>query len=204
MQIRNTLLVLVGLILFAGCVGSAVPFTDDFSDPASGWGAASNETFVRGYDSGKYLIRIDNPNWFVWTTAGKRYTDISVETTVYSEGMPDNHYGLLCRQSDEGAYYFAISSDGYYAIFHQTKDNTLEPLTGTAMLRSPAIHLGGEPNKLLAVCKGTELTFYVNGEQIAQVEDDTLNRGDIGMAAGTAINATATLVWFDDFNADKP
>ncbi len=204
MQIRQRLVALLGLILFAGCTGPSEPITDDFSDPDSGWRSASAEAFTRGYDSGQYLIRIDVPDWFVWATSGLRYSDVSIEVTARSEGMTDNHYGVLCRQSDKGAYYFAISADGYYAIFLQNEDKTLTPLTGDAMLRSSLIHKGTEPNQLLAVCEGEEFTFYINGEQVTQITDDTLSHGDVGMAAGTAANATATLVWFDDMTISKP
>jgi hypothetical protein len=197
-------LILLSLVLLIGCGGRSPSFTDDFSDPASGWGAASTETYVRGYDSGKYLIRLDVPDWFVWTTGGYAYEDVSIEATVRSEGDVDNHYGLICRANDKGFYYFAVSADGYYAIFRRTGDDELIPLTGQAMLRSPAIRTGGTNNRLLAICEGTTLTFYVNGEQIAQIEDSTLTKGDIGMASGTAPRANTTLIWFDELTVSGP
>ncbi len=204
MQKRYGMFILWGLVLLAGCTGSSKPFTDDFSDPASGWGAASTETFVRGYDSGKYLIRLDAPHWFAWTTADRNYADVAVEVTVRSEGASDNHFGLFCRYSEAGFYYFAASSDGYYAIFRRVKDGPLEALTGPAMLRTPLLRRGGSDNQLLAVCQGNELAFYINGEQVTLVEDDTFDSGDIGMAAGSAERGEATLVWFDDLAVTEP
>ncbi len=201
---RQWLFLLLGLVVLAGCAGASGPFSDDFSNPASGWGSASTEAYVRGYDSGRYLIRIDVPNWFAWTTAGQNYTDVAVEAVVRSEGMTDNHYGLLCRAREDSFYYFALSADGYYAIFRRVNGGGLESLTGTAMLRSPLINKGSADNRLRAECTGPLLTFYVNGAQIAQVEDELLKRGDVGMAAGTVQYGTTTLVWFDDFAAAKP
>jgi hypothetical protein len=197
------LLTLIGLLLLASCVGNSAYFTDDFSDPASGWGAASTETYVRGYDSGKYLIRIDVPQWFVWTTGGYRFDDVALEAVIRSEGMVDNHYGLLCRYEGSDFYYFAVSADGYYAIFHHTEEG-MEPLTGPAMLRSPLIHREGAQNRLLAVCQGENLSLYVNGELVDQVEDAALPRGDVGLAAGTLEQGEATLVWFDDLEVRAP
>ena len=197
-------LVLLSLVGLTACMGGPAAFNDDFSDPASGGGAASTETYVRGYDSGKYLIRLDVPDWFAWTTGGYTYENVSLEVTAHSEGDVDNHYGLICRASGAGFYYFAVSADGYYAIFRRTGDEGLIPLTGRAMLRSSAVHSGSTTNRLLAICEDTTLTFYVNGEQVAQVEDDALQEGDIGMAAGTAPRANTTLVWFDDLTVAEP
>ena len=190
-------------LLLPGCLGTSAPFEDDFSDPASGWGAASHETYVRGYQQGRYLFQIDVPQWFVWATSGRRYQDVELESVARSAGRSDNHYGLICRYSEETFYYFAISADGYYAIFRMDESGDLLPLTGSAMLRSAVIHTDGTDNRLRASCQGSDLTFYVNGAVVAQVEDAVLVEGDVGMAAGTVSEGGAS-VWFDDFEALKP
>jgi hypothetical protein len=128
---------------------------------------------------------------------------VEVEAVARTAGQSDNHYGLVCRYSGQQFYYFAISADGYYAIFRSDEEGELLPLTGNAMLRSAAIHLDGSDNRLLAVCEDTTLMFYVNGELVVQVEDEVLTEGDVGLAAGT-VDAGGTSVWFDDFQALKP
>ena len=202
-RIRLGLLLIMGAVMLASCLGAAAPLTDDFSDPASGWGAASHETYVRGYQQGRYLIQIDVPRWFVWTTAGRDYEDVTVEVTIRSDEARDNHYGVLCRYAQGAAYYFAISADGYYGIFHWQEGTGLQPLSGRAMLRSPLIRTDGIENRLLAVCEGAQLSLYANGELIAQVEDASLKHGDVGMAAGT-LDQGSTIVWFDDLQVGKP
>ena len=77
------------------------------------------------------------------------------------------------------------------------------PLTGRAMLRSSAIHMDGTDNRIVAVCEGSTLTLSANGEVIAQVDDDVLDKGDVGMAAGT-VSAGGATVWLDDFEAREP
>lgn len=199
------LIILAGIL--SGCLGASQPFTDDFSDPASGWGASSHETYVRGYQQGRYLFQIDVPRWFVWATSGRSFDDVEIEAIGRAAGQLDNHFGLLCRYSevDEQAqfYYFGVSADGYYGIFLMDEEGDLRPLTGPAMLRSPAIYVDGSDNRVVASCMGTDLTLYVNGEQVAQVEDDTLAKGDVGLATGT-LEVGGTSVWFDDFEARKP
>lgn len=202
-RIRLNLLFVVSVLLLAGCTGTSTDFTDDFSDPASGWGASSHETYVRGYQQGRYLMQIDVPHWLVWATAGRSYTDVKIGVAVRSEQVADNHYGVFCRYSDGQFYYFAISTDGYYAIFRRSEGGDLIPLTGQAMLRSPLVHTDGTGNRLLAVCEGSELTFFINGERAAQISDDVLEKGDVGMAAGT-LDQGGTIVWFDDLEVHKP
>ncbi len=193
----------LSLLIFAGCATSSGTVVDDFSDPASGWGASSHETYVRGYQQGQYLFQIDVPNWFVWVTGGYRYKDVAIRVTTRSQQETDNHFGVLCRYSEGSFYYFAISSDGYYGIFRRLNGGSLEPLSGQAMLRSPLVRTGNAENQLTAVCRGTTLTLYVNGEQVARVEDDALTQGDIGMATGT-LTEGGTIVWFDDLEAREP
>ncbi len=203
MRIRYGLIFLILMFMLAGCRSLSSPFTDDFSDPSSGWTGASYETYERGYVQGQYLIRIDVPQWFVWTTPGEYFEDVSIEVTARSEGSTDNHYGVLCRYDQGNFYYFAISADGYYGIFRGAEGQPLAPLTGSAMRRSPLIYTDGATNRLLVTCEGPLLTFYVNGEQLAQVTDEALTRGDMGLATGT-VSRGGTAVWFDDLVVDKP
>lgn len=197
------LLLLLLIFTLAGCAKTSAPFADDFSDTGSGWYGSTHELYQRGYQQGRYLIQIDAPQWLVWAESGRLYQDVDIEVKVRSEGIADNHYGVFCRYNDGEFYYFAISSDGYYAIFRRNADGELLPLTGVAMLRSSLIRLDNSENRIRAVCKGTQLSLYINGERAAQVQDDTLERGDIGMAAGT-LRQGGTLVWFDDLRVDKP
>lgn len=189
--------------LLAGCATASPPFTDDFSDPASGWGASSHETYVRGYQQGRYLFQIDVPRLLVWAVSGRTYTDVELEVIGKAAGQPDNHFGLVCRYRDEQFYYFAISSDGYYGIFLMDAEGDLHPLGARAMLRSPVIHTDGTDNRIAASCMGSTLTLYVNGQQVAQVQDETYTSGDVGMAAG-ALSQGGASIWFDDFEATRP
>lgn len=194
--------IFICLLFLSGCTSTSADSVDDFSDPASGWGAASHETYVRGYQQGEYLIQIDVPDWYVWTTAGKSFGDVEIQVNARSAGTTDNHYGVMCRYDDATFYYFAISSDGYYAIYLHESDGQLLSLTGTDMLYSPAIRQQHADNQIRAVCEGTRLSLSINGQQVAEVENDTLSKGDIGMAAGT-VKTGGTSIWFDDFEVTK-
>ncbi len=200
MQRRYALLLMLGGLLFlSGCLEQSASFTDDFSDPSSGWRGGSYETYSHGYVQGQYSFQIDVPRWYVWSTAGHNYQNVTLEASARSEGASDNHYGLICRYNDGEFYYFAVSGDGYYGIFRKVAGGDLLPLHDTAMQRSALIRTDGIANRLMVVCEDNLLAFYVNGELLARVEDATLSRGDVGMASGTLAQG-GTLIWFDDLS----
>jgi len=209
-RLRSCLTTLVLSLLLCGCAGDGGQeslFQDDFGNPRSGWGADQREEFERGYEKGDYFIQLYEPNWFIWAHPGKQFEDVSVEVDAYlASASQDAHLGVLCRHVDtDNFYYFAISADGYYAIFRRVDGGDLEVLTGdgSGMSPSPAIGTGEQTNRLLAVCQGDELSLYVNGELLEAVSDDTHVRGDVGVGAGSGA-AGNVRVQFDDFFATRP
>jgi hypothetical protein len=204
------LIVLALLLLGCGCArdsNRSSLFQDDFDNPRSGWGAEQRGRFERGYEEGEYFIQLQEPNWFAWANPGKRFDDVSVEADVYlASGSHDSHFGILCRHVDLGNfYYFAISAEGYYAIFRRVDGGDLEVLTGdgSGMVYSPAIRTDTQTNRVLAVCQGDELTLHVNGELLEMVIDDTYARGDVGIGAGTGAQGDVR-VQFDNFLVTRP
>jgi len=182
-------------------------FRDNFDDPDGEWGTEADKEFGRGYETGEYFIELKELNWFAWATPGQNFSDLSVEVKAYlSSGSQDNHFGILCRHADlENFYYFAISADGYYAIFQRVDGGGLEALTadGEGMIHSPAIRTGKQVNALRAVCQGKKLSFYVNGELLETVTDETHTRGDAGIGAGSGAEGEVR-IQFDDFVVAEP
>ena len=208
-RLMGCLIVLIPLVLFCGCRGGddqGVLFQDDFENARSGWGADEQEEYDRGYRNGVYFIELHEPNWFAWAHPGKKYDDVSIEVDArVRSGGQDGHYGLLCRRvDDDNFYYFSISADGYYAIFH-VDDGDAEVLTadGRGMVAAPGLKTGRQPNRVLAVCKGDELSLYANGELLATVYDDTLIQGDVGLGAGSGVEGRID-VRFDDLVVTEP
>ena len=70
-------------------------------------------------------------------------------------------------------------------------------------LKNPLINRGVSVNHLRADCVDNVLTFYVNGQQLAQVKDDTLTHGAVGVLAGT-FSEPGVDVLFDNFVAIQP
>ena len=184
--------------------GQGILLEDRFSDHRSGWGTDSEREYDRGYQDGEYFFELYEPDWLVWASRGKRFSDVEINVEIRQRSSPaDGNFGLLCRFVDPAQfYYFSITGDGYYAILRVEGDDT-EVLTGPGYLPSRAILTGGQPNTMQAVCNGERLTLYVNGEEVASVRDDALSRGDVGMAVGAGSSGSIR-IHFDDIVISDP
>lgn len=184
-----------------------VLFQDDFSNPASGFDHFASPGGIMDYDSGVYRIVVNDAPYHYWSTLERQFTDTRVEVDVAKlEGPDSNLAGLICRfQNVEGRqrfYFFAISSDGYYAIGYTSEEGSVL-LGQDQMASSPVINTGVNINHLRADCAGNMLTFYVNGFPVAQAADSTLRNGQVGLMAGS-IEQGGVDVIFDQFIVIQP
>jgi hypothetical protein len=170
-----------------------VIFQDDFSNPESGWDTHTGADATTNYDNGQYLIAVEEPLVDVWARPGLELTGAVVEAdTQYVAGPINNEYGLMCRYSRGGDgrndfYFFFISSDGYYALGKVSKDvrTVLFPEDGSFQPSEAIVTAPEAVNHLSANCDGTHFSLAVNGTVVGEFDDDELERGDIGLIAGT-------------------
>jgi hypothetical protein len=188
------------------CAGQGALFEDDFEDEGSGWGADNRDGFDRDYGDGVYYFDLRASNWLAWAHPGRRFGDVSIEVDAHvASDARDGHYGVLCRyQNADSFYYFAVSADGYYAIFRRAEGG-MSILTGDGggMLSSPHIKTGTQVNHVLGVCDGDELSLYVNGQWLETVVDDAYAQGDVGLGASSGPEGNARIV-FDNFIVTMP
>lgn len=180
-----------------------VLFQDDFANPGSGWSRFSAAEGVMDYDSGSFRILVNALDTNFWSTPQKNFTDVRLEVDAGKLGGPDeNRIGLICRSSGADYYFFIITSDGYYGVGLFSGGQAVL-LGQNEMLASENINKGLAVNHLRADCTGDQLTFYVNGFQIAAVQDATLKSGDVGMLVGTFAKPGVDVI-LDNFVALKP
>jgi serine/threonine protein kinase len=101
--------------------------------------------------------------------------------------------------TNDTCYYFAISTNGYYALFYVHNDNYIPILNWTS---SAAINTGAGPTNLLAVVvRGRAVDLYVNNQHLAGITDAAVVTGQIGVAAENAESNTE--VTFSDVKVWK-
>jgi serine/threonine-protein kinase len=187
----------------APTLGTAL-FSDDYSNPESGWERYHGSEGIRDYESGAYRILADLPNFWAISTPGKTFTDASIKVDATKVAGPDdNLFGIICRFQDLDNYYFLIiSSDGYYAIGKTVSGDTTV-IGQDNMLYNDIIHRGETDNTLQALCDGNQLALYANGVELVSVEDTTFSSGDVGLLVGTFETHGANMV-FDNFTVTLP
>jgi hypothetical protein len=117
-------------------------------------------------------------------------------------GPDENRIGLICRYTGTDYYFFIVTSDGFYGI-GLFSGGQAALLGQSEMQASNNIKTGLAVNHIRADCLGNTLTFYINGLQVASVQDATLASGDVGLLAGTFSQPGADVI-FDNFVVLKP
>ncbi len=157
---------------------------DDFEDPASGWLVLVTDQDETGYDRGAYRIAVYDTELATWgyPEPTNDFEDFVIEVDAHRvDGPEDNEYGIITRvQPDYSFYLFSISSTGHVSIQKQIAGEWEYLVAWTA---SPAVRQGGEINRLRVTCQGAKLRFFVNGQPVAQADDDSFRSGNIGLLA---------------------
>jgi len=176
---------------------------DDFSNPASGWERFTSAEGTMDYDGGGYRFLVNGLQTNFWSTPGQSFGDVRLEVDVAKVGGPDeNRIGLICRFVENNYYFFMVSSDGYYTIGKYIGGNVIQ-LGQSEMQYSGAVHTGLAVNHLRADCVGSMLTFYVNGQPVAQAQDADFAQGEAGLLAGTFSQPGVDVI-FDNFAVVQP
>jgi hypothetical protein len=181
----------------------ATLFKDDFSSTASGWPRFTSAEGVMDYDGGGYRMLVKALNVDFRSAPGRDFGDVRLEADAGKLGGPDqNRFGLVCRYRGADYYFFVIGSDGFYGIGIFTAGRAT--LLGQSQMQSSdRIRTGAAVNHLRADCNGDQLTFYVNGFQLARTRDSGLQHGDVGLLAGSFSQPGVDVI-FDNFLALKP
>jgi hypothetical protein len=177
---------------------------DDFSGEDVGWQLTEGEQGIVYYEEDSFRILINKPHTQIWSNPGYSFTDVQVEAdTLKIAGGDNNLFGLICRyRANEQFYAFMVSSDGYYGIL-KYQQGELKLLDEEAMLPTDLINPGASANHLRFDCAADSLVAYINGIQVAQVQDSSFTSGDVGLIAG-AVEAEGVEIAFDDFSVLKP
>ena len=184
--------------------GPTVLFSDDFSDPGSGWVTYDDyDGRVMYRDGCLYIKDYADPPVTTFSCAPGYFTDFILEVETWLVGGTDDNWHVVsCRGQDEDNYYcFGISADGYYDIL---KFIDAERTVIVHPTRSSYINQGeGAVNLIHIECIGSSLSLSVNGHLLKTFTDTTFSGGDVCLEAD-ACSDTFTEVAFDNLVVTAP
>jgi len=185
-------------------------FKDDFSDTSNGWDTgegSGDDNWVLEYALGGYRIYNPPPGSFIFglnENAGTAIGDTIVEVDATATGnVPDKEstsWGVICRAVDENNWYTLGIQVDSRPVIYKLKNNEWEELaTGTP---TDAFKGGNATNHLRADCVGSNLTLYVNGQKVLEVQDSEFKTGQVGLFVDE-YGQTADVL-FDNFLVSSP
>ena len=187
------------LIVLSACTQQSnttpLPYTDDFTNPASGWQTLSDTSADVKYDGGALRFVIKQENLTQWSVAGKTFQDGVFEVDAQPNGGPtDNGFGIMYRVKDrKNFYHFEISSDGYWRAGITQNGNWVNWDDWT---ENGSVKANNAINHLKVIMKGDTFTLFVNDEQVLQKQDKSYAVGDIGLFALSLIDKPGTDISF--------
>ena len=180
-------------------------FFDDFSSTRNGWYTSYDEDEYGEYEAQieegvyrVYLNAISEDGNFGWVEPDFVDLDdfvlsVEVPAVEYSGSIG---YGVVFRSTPEGAaYFFEIDDYGFWVVYIPEEDDWVELVEYT---EAPAINPNG-PNLLEVEAFGPELAFFINGEEVAYLEDDAIESGSVGVITELFGADSELSVDFDNF-----
>ncbi|MCP4539256.1 MAG: hypothetical protein GY832_19140 [Chloroflexi bacterium] len=183
-----------------------VLFQDDFGNSGSGWEVGEYDDGDVGYKDGAYFVTSTKIETLMWGVANRSFDNVIIEvdaTQVAAGPESNNAYGVACREqgsADGYGYYLRISGDGFYSIAKAANGEFTALIDWT---ESDAINQGNATNRIRAICNGSTLELFVNGQRLGSVEDSTFASGDVALTA-TTYEDVMTEVHFDNLMVLKP
>jgi hypothetical protein len=211
---RGLILIIAAAILLLALLAwqfIIVPDTDvpdtvfhEAFDSAGSWIVGQDATAEGRIANGEYEMTIDQSGDIFWVTSGHHFADGIYEVEAKrTSGILDNGFGMLFRVDTEQQrfYMFKVSSDGYVFIGRCDEGCTeVNTLVANDWFASSAVNQGEEDtNVLRVVASGSEMSFFVNGEEVGQASDEFITQGDIGLIAETFAPG-GLQVAFDNFS----
>jgi hypothetical protein len=160
-------------------------FYEDFSTDSGEWDSASTTETFYDFADGVFYINVLPVDWVSYSQTDYVYSDFLAEADTYhSFGPVAVEYGLYFRNVDgNNYYYFGISANGQFNLWKRLNGEWLEILDWTP---SDALETGpGAYNRLGVLAEGTQLTLLANDVVLAEVEDDSIAAGALGVFVRT-------------------
>jgi hypothetical protein len=155
-------------------------------------------------EGGKFLWTATANDSFVWwvypTMDGVTNFSLSIEMQQTS-GAVDGEGGLIYRVQEPNLYYtFELNGLGQYAVFSHLDDGWHTLIDWSD---SNAIHTD-TPNQLTVIATGSHFEYFINQQNVASLDDDSISEGMAGLLIGLSQAEDQGSWVFDNFILSTP
>ncbi len=167
-------------------------FADDFRRDNGRWALVDSEGGAVTRTNLALRIEVSEPETLVWSANdGAWPADFLIEAdAMLVDGDPASEVGIIFRQQDNANFYlFAVNGYGAFALSKQEAGEWSELVPWTQL--ETTLIVPGVTTRLGVLAEGDALTLLVDGAIVAQVADDSFERGRLALAAGTFDSAPA-------------
>jgi hypothetical protein len=181
-------------------------YSDDFSDPDSGWPQYTDADTTATYLNGEYRFFVQQSATASWVTGSPFFADLDVQVQARAtRGGQDKSYGLLFGMQNIDTFHdFEIDPvQGNFALRSHSASGWTTILDWTP---STAIKRDAASNQLGIVRKGTSVTLYANGVRLAGVTLPGITAGRLGFLVANYADPAGADIFFDSltvYRADE-
>lgn len=194
------LVVALGGCNLFGPPGPQLLYEERFSQAEGNtWHVGTEETHRWWIADGKYHYESQPAEWrSVKNSSAGQFEDFELKVDVEHISGANNRTCpyILFRIVDWNNYYrFLVSPAGTFRLEKKVAGTWTTLKDWTA---HEAIHTGPGTNKVAVKASGSQLTFFVNDQQVFETTDDSLVGGQIGLGCGSYPENTTLHVAFDN------
>ena len=175
-------------------------FSDDFSNPSSGWSVGQSGGFIEKYVDGEYYVKINEDNYLCWRVAPFRSvpTSFIVEVDARFPYNDRGGYGLyIASAGGVVRYAFIIEPYRRYYTLNVLRNGEWAEDEELPWRRSDSIKQGSAANKMAIKVIERKILLIVNGAVLDEVMIDGCRGGRVGLCAVGGRDAVTA--YFDNF-----
>ncbi|MCB0155520.1 MAG: SUMF1/EgtB/PvdO family nonheme iron enzyme, partial [Anaerolineae bacterium] len=161
-----------------------VLFSDDFTDPESGWPVLAEEVGLFGYHPPDfYHVEVSIPEAHQTVTRGPNFDNVTVESDIFVEKFDtdsgDFRYGLVLHRSGDDYYAFTVSNRTQTWAVLKSSAAGFEVLAqgSSALIRGQGRE---QADQFRIDANNGQFTFWLNEQPLAQVRDAAYATGEVG------------------------
>lgn len=156
-------------------------WTQDFSGNSSAWDFDYEQATFETRDGFLNMTAKANPNWHSWYVSSPKLKDAYIEAKIQMSNCSGmDRFGLAVRSSSDGQhfYFLAITCDGQWGFYRLQNDVEISELNTFKIqgfqTAEPLSDGTNNPHRVGVWMKGSDFTFYIDGEEVGTASDNTL------------------------------